>query len=463
MSNSPTDILFEPLQLGPTLRIPNRIVRSSISGKFDHEDGSMGQARVNWEARFARTGVGAIISSYVPVTLDGRIMPGYAGIHADDTIASWRVVGEAVHTHGSKFIIQLSHSGRQMDVPGVWNSGRPAPAVTSAREPIHGFKARAMSEAEIATLIGQFGRAAWRAREAGLDGVELHASNGYLFNQFLSSGINRRKDGWGGDLKGRARFLLEVVKAIRAEAGRDFHLQVKLGAIDYNNVDPLERKGNTLAETIQVAQWCEAAGVDALHISMGSSFPHPLNPPGDMPVDLLAKTYTAVAPYGDHGWRNWTAVRFRIFRPIYRWAWFRMKKGRRVEGVSTDEARAIKAAVSIPVISTGGYQSASYIAAAISSGACDAVSIARSLIANNDLLAQWRAGRDLPERPCTYCNKCLLNAPINPLGCYEESRFADREAMIADILSIYQPRPALTVPPLPGRSAAKLGAEGQAR
>lgn len=441
-----TDILFEPLRLGPQLTVKNRILRSSISGRFDNEDGTMNQARLNWETRFARAGVGAIISSYVPVTLDGRIMSGYAAIHNDDTIASWTKVGQAVHAFNCRYILQLSHSGRQMDLPGIWNDGRPAPAVTDAREPVHGFKARQMSGDEIEALIAKFARGAWRAREAGLDGVELHASNGYLFNQFLSSGINTRKDEWGGDLRARARFLLEVIKAVRGTVGRNFHLQVKLGAIDYNNVDPLERRGNTLADTIEVARWCEAATADALHISIGSSFPHPLNPPGDMPVDELARTYPAIAAYGDHGWRNWTTFRFRLLRPAFRWMWSRLQKGRPIEGVSLAEARAIKAAVAIPVISTGGYQTASVIREAIASGACDGVSIARSLIANNDLLQQWRAGHDLPQRPCTYCNKCLVNAPLNPLGCYEEARFANRQAMIDDILSVYATRPELVLP-----------------
>jgi 2,4-dienoyl-CoA reductase-like NADH-dependent reductase (Old Yellow Enzyme family) len=457
MAQAPADILFEPLQLGANLRIKNRILRSSVSGRFDNEDGSMAQPRINWEAMFARGGVGAIIGSYTPVTLDGRIMAGYASIHRDDFIPAWATLGAAVHAYDAKYIMQLSHSGRQMDVPGISNDRRPAPAATDAREPIHGFKARQMTEAEIEVLIQQFARAAWRAREAGLDGVELHASNGYLFNQFLSSGINTRRDQWGGKLEGRARFLMEVIKAIRGAVGRDFHLQVKLGAIDYNNVDPFEGRGNTLQDALQVAKWCEAAGVDALHVSIGSAFPHPLNPPGDMPVDELAQTYTAIAAHGDHGWRNWTVFRFRAFRPVFRWAWFRMQNGRRIEGVSVDEARAIKAAVTIPVISTGGYQTASFIREAINSKACDAVAIARPLIANNDLIAQWRAGRDSPEIPCTYCNRCLVNAPANPLGCYDVSRFANRAAMVEKILSVYATKPILVTPDVvkEGRQAAE--------
>ena len=457
MVTSPPDVLFQPLRLGPSLTVRNRILRSSISGRFDDEDGSMTQTRINWETKFARSGVGAIISSYTPVSLDGRIMSGYAGIQSDDMIGQWTAVGQAVHAFDTKFILQLSHSGRQMDLPGITNDRRPVPAVTDAREPIHGFKARQMSEPEIEALIAKFARAAWRAKEAGLDGVELHASNGYLFNQFLSSGINTRKDQWGGKLEGRARFLLEVIKAIRGAVGPDFHLQVKLGAIDFNNVDPLEGKGNTLEDSIQVAKWCEAAGAHALHVSIGSAFPHPLNPPGDMPVDELARTYTGIAPYGDHGWRNWTAFRFRILQPVFKWVWFRMQKGRPIEGVSLPEARAIKAAVRIPVISTGGYQSASFIREAITSGSVDAVSIARPLIANNDLLDQWRMGRDQPERPCTYCNRCLVNAPVNPLGCYEEARYPSRAAMVEEILSVYATRPTFVLPEAVGEPKRAVG------
>ena len=138
-----------------------------------------------------------------------------------------------------------------------------------------------MTRGEIDHTVKAFARAAWRAREAGLDGVELHAANGYLFTQFLSSGINDRTDEYGGSLANRARFLLDVIEAIRAEVGSAYHLQVKLSAVDRNNVVPWEGKGNTLEESVQVARWCEAAGADAIHVSTGSLFPHPLNPPGE--------------------------------------------------------------------------------------------------------------------------------------------------------------------------------------
>ena len=116
MRNPAEDPIFKPLEFR-NLRVENRIFRSNISGRFDNEDGSGTQTRINWEAKFARGGVGAVISSYVPVTLEGRIMAGYATIHRDDQIAFWRKVGEAVHAHGSKYILQLSHSGGSRTCP----------------------------------------------------------------------------------------------------------------------------------------------------------------------------------------------------------------------------------------------------------------------------------------------------------------------------------------------------------
>jgi 2,4-dienoyl-CoA reductase-like NADH-dependent reductase (Old Yellow Enzyme family) len=439
------DIIFTPLRFR-NLEVKNRVFRSNISGRFDNEDGSLTQTRINWECKFAKGGVGAIISSYVPVTMEGRIIAGYATIHRDDFIPLWETLGKAVHSFDCKFIMQLSHSGRQMDLPGVANQHRPAPSSTSRPEPLHGFLCRAMGVGEIERLIAAFASAAWRAREAGLDGVELHAANGYLFTQFLSSGINDRTDQYGGPLMNRARFLLEVIEAIRSRVGRDFHLQVKLSAIDRNNVIPWEGKGNTLENTTQVARWFEAAGADGIHVSTGSLFPHPLNPPGDLSLETLSVTYDAMISSGVHGLRNFMLFRYPLLRPIFRWLWFRMKRGLPVEGVSLDEARAIRQAVSIPVISTGGYQTASFVREALTSGAFDGVSIARSLVANNDLAHQWASGRDSPTRPCTYCNKCLVNAPKNPMGCYEEARFPDRDTMIAEIMSVYRAKPVLRVP-----------------
>jgi 2,4-dienoyl-CoA reductase (NADPH2) len=430
------DVIFTPLNFR-NLTVKNRIFRSSISGRWDNEDGSPTQTRVNWESKFAAGGVGAIITSYVPVLMEGRIINQYATMHRDEWIPLWAKVIESVHSYDTKFIIQLSHSGRQLDLPGIHNKERIPLSSTSKKEPINGIRCQAMTKDQIAHIVQAFANAAWRAREAGADGVELHSANGYLFTQFLSSGINDRTDEYGGSLENRARFLMEVIRAIRARVGPGFHLQAKLGAVDHNNVIPWESKGNTLEDAIQIAKWCEAEGVDGIHVSSGSSFPHPLNPPGGFPLDVLATTYDTMISSSGAGMRNFLLFRYPALRPIFRWMWNRLKKGHGVEGVSIEEARKIKAAVSIPVIVTGGFQHASVIAGAINSGACDGVAIARSLIANNDLVKIWESGLDMPERPCTYCNRCLVNAPKNPLGCYEPIRYPDHETMVNTIMSIY--------------------------
>ncbi len=439
------DIIFAPLKFR-NLAVKNRVFRSNISGRFDAENGALSQTRINWECKFARGGVGAVISSYVPVRMDGRIIAGYATIHCDEFIPLWQTLGEAVRANGAKYIIQLSHSGRQMDLPGIHNQHRPTISPTNQYETLHGFPSRAMGTGEVRKMVADFARAAWRAREAGLDGVELHAANGYLFTQFLSSAINDRTDEYGGSLRNRARLLLEVIEAIRDKVGWGFHLQVKLSAVDHNNVIPWEGKGNTLSDSVQVAKWCEAAGADALHVSTGSLFPHPLNPPGDLPLEVLAVTYDAMISSGVHGFRNFLFFRFPMLRPLFLQLWFRLKKGREDEGISLEECRVIKAAVNIPVINTGGYQSAAAVRRAINSGGCDGVSIARALVANNDLVEHWRAGLDEPPAPCTRCNKCLCNAPKNPMGCYEESRFPSREAMIEELMTIYETKPVLQIP-----------------
>src|ERR1700754_2407520 len=113
-----TDAIFEPLKF-KNLTVKNRIFRSNVSGRFDNYDGSGNQARINWELKFARGGVGAIISSFVPVEMRGRIVPNYATIDRDERIGFWRELGKRVHEQDCKYILQLSHGGRQRDIQGI--------------------------------------------------------------------------------------------------------------------------------------------------------------------------------------------------------------------------------------------------------------------------------------------------------------------------------------------------------
>jgi 2,4-dienoyl-CoA reductase (NADPH2) len=437
MENDP---IFQPLKFKSGLTVKNRIFRSSISGRWDNYDGSGTQARVNWEEKFAKGGCGAIITSFVPVHISGRILPGYPMIDADDKIPFWRHVIERVHQYDCRFIIQLSHGGRQRDVPGVENFLKTGISSTDHQDTFHGLLCHAASQQEIDNLVSWFAQGARRAREAGADGVELHSSHGYLFTQFLSSAINDRKDKYGGPVENRARFLLEVIRAIRKEVGPDFHVQAKLNAVDAgDSLYPWEGKGNTLEESLQIAEMAEAEGIDAVHVSIGSIFPHPQLPSGAFPPDELNWWYGGMGSSGVRAYLNYAMFHFKILRPIFLYLWNRTKKDRPVEGVCAIEAREFKKRLKVPIINTGGYQDASVIRKYISEGFLDAVSIARPLIANNNLPRIWRT-QDLPDKPCTYCNRCLVNAIANPLGCYEPRRFDSHEQMVKEVMTVYRPQ-----------------------
>jgi len=428
--------IFQPLRFRH-LEVKNRVFRSSLAGRFNNYDGTGNQAHVNWDLKFARGGVGAIISSNAPVHPRGLIVPNYAHIDRDETIPFWREVVTRVHEHGCRYIVQLAFSGRQRDIGGIqfekgWSS-------TDKDEPIHGLRCERMTVDQIQEIVRCFAQAARRAREAGADGIEIHGCNGYLITQFLSPAINDRKDEYGGSLENRARFALEIVRAIRAEVGDDFHMQFKITGVDYGgDLFFWWKKGTTIEDSIQVCRWLEEAGVDGFHVSSGNSFPHPRNPAGDFPIQDTVRGYDSMISSGRHTFRNYLLFRFWPFNAVFRKMWTRAAKGH-IEGINLADCRRIKEAVSVPVVCTGGFQTASVVAAAIERGDCDGVTIARPLIANPNLVQLWHEGHDRPARPCTYSNKCLINQVENPLGCYDQSRFDSREEMVREILSVYDP------------------------
>src|SRR5258708_297629 len=293
-------LIFSPLEFRH-LKVKNRLFRSNLSGMFDEYNGFGGHTRLNWEEKFAKGGVGCIISSYTPIAVRGRILIRYAMIDDDDKIPFWREVGKRVHDYDCRFVLQLSHSGRQQDMGGVENMFKKAQSSTSQKDFFHGIWAQAMTLTEIRETAEHFGQGARRARAAGLDGVELHGANGYLITQFLSSGINDRTDDYGGRVENRARFVLEIVRAIRREVGQDFHLQMKINGVDHNNwLYPWKKKGNSLDDTLTICKMLldDGKGVDSFHISSGSTFPHPRNPPGAISIQNLVRWYGGLSPSG---------------------------------------------------------------------------------------------------------------------------------------------------------------------
>lgn len=433
-----SEAIFQPLQFR-NLTVKNRLFRSSISGRFDNYDGSGTQTRIDWDVKFARGGIGTIISSNSPVHPRGIIVPNYAHLDDDDKIPFWRELGERVREHGAAYVPQIAYSGRQRDIGGiVYPKGLSS---TDKPETMHGFECERMTVPQIEEVVESFAQAARRVREAGLDGVEIHGCNGYLITQFLSPAINDRKDEYGGSLENRARFPLEIVRAVRREIGEDFHLQFKISAIDDHNALLFwQGKGTTLEDSIQVCRWLEEAGVDGFHVSSGSSFPHPRNPAGDFPIADVIRSYDTMLSSGKYTFRNYLAFRTWPINRLFRWLWTRRTKGG-IEGINLPLARAIKESVGVPVICAGGFQTGPVIAAAIERGDCDGVSMGRPLIANPDLPDILASGLERAPRPCTYCNKCLINFVENPLGCYEEARYDSREEMVRHILSVYRGAP----------------------
>ena len=445
-------LIFNPIEFR-NLTVKNRLFRSNLSGMFDDYNGHGGHARVNWETKFAKGGAGAIISSYTPVSVRGRILTRYAMIDDDNKIPFWREIGKHVHEYDCRFIMQLSHSGRQQDLGGVENLYHKGLSSTDKSDYFHGLPAQAMTKKDINEVIDAFAQGARRAREAGLDGVELHGANGYLITQFLSSGINDRTDEYGVSIENRTKFVLEIVRAIRREVGQDFHLQMKINGVDHNNwLYPWEKPGNTIEDTKQQCRILmdDGKGVDAFHVSSGSTFPHPRNPPGDFPVQEAVRWYDGMLSQGTRTHFNYWIFSHKITGLIFHkfWLW---RRGKVIEGINLNYAKAIRDFTraidpSVQILCTGGFQHANHIAAAIRSGDCDGVTIGRPLIANNDLphILQKQNGPDV-KRECTYCNKCLMNDLENPLGCYELSRFdgasfdEQYQNMIAEIMSVFEP------------------------
>ena len=343
---SGADVIFQPLEFR-NLTIPNRLFCSSIGNRIDFYDGTGSEIRIRWDVKWARTGVGAVISTHSPVDLRGNLSPHFAHIDRDDRIPFWRELIRRVHENDCAYILQLVFGGRHREVAGLhYDKGMSS---TDKPDWLRGFECTRMTTAEIASVVEAFGQAARRAREAGADGIELHGANGFVITQFLSKGINDRTDEYGGSLENRARFPLEVVREVRRQVGDDFHVQFKISVAEHiREVYPWRRSdGNTVEDSMQICKLLEGAGVDAFHVSSGANYPHPRNPAGKFPIDDVAKIFDLVSG-GKTPLRNFILLKTPVKRLVRRW-WEWPTRGRE-EGIHLLDARALKSAVSVPVI-----------------------------------------------------------------------------------------------------------------
>jgi 2,4-dienoyl-CoA reductase-like NADH-dependent reductase (Old Yellow Enzyme family) len=223
----------------------------------------------------ARGGAGLVLQEATAVTPEGRISPWDAGIWTEQQAQDYGRIVEFVRGRGAVPGIQLAHAGRKASTQRPWEgSGVVEPDdggwETVAPSPL-AFGAwplpKELSVAEIAALVEAFAAAARRALDAGFEVAEVHAAHGYLLHQFLSPLANQRADAYGGDLAGRSRFLLEVVRAVRAVWPDHRPLLVRVSATDWAD------GGWTLEETVELSRRLAAEGVDLVDVSSGGLTP----------------------------------------------------------------------------------------------------------------------------------------------------------------------------------------------
>jgi len=269
--------LFTPIKIR-SVEFRNRIwIAPMCMYACENRDGIVGDFHYVHHNTFANGGAGLIIAEATGVTAAGRISPWCPGIYNDEQVAAWKVVTDGVHSRGAKIALQLAHAGRKASTNRGWpgyESGSVAIAdggwqtVSATSKAFPGYAApRELETEEIPELVAAFAVGARRAVSAGFDAVQIHAAHGYLVHQFLSPITNQRTDRFGGSLENRARLLVEIVAAIRAEVGSHYPVMVRFSATDYRE------DGLTVDQTAQIAKWCDEAGADFFDISSGGLIP----------------------------------------------------------------------------------------------------------------------------------------------------------------------------------------------
>lgn len=263
--------LFEPIKIRE-LEIRNRIfIPAMCQYSCENQDGVIGEWHLVHLGARAVGGAGMIIAEASGVTPEGRISPWCPGIWNYEQVAAWARVNHFIHSQGAKSAIQLAHAGRKGSTYRDWSGKGSVPielggwqTVSSTNVAFEGYEApRELSTEEVIELIQDFAKAAKNAVLASFDAVEIHAAHGYLIHQFLSPITNHRTDEFGGSLENRARILLEIIKAIRAEVGEMLPIFVRFSATDYRE------DGWDVEQTTQVAKWCAEVGADLFDISSG--------------------------------------------------------------------------------------------------------------------------------------------------------------------------------------------------
>jgi 2,4-dienoyl-CoA reductase-like NADH-dependent reductase (Old Yellow Enzyme family) len=410
MATSP----FDPLKIG-ALEIPGRIYKCATSETSADEDGFVTDQLILFYERMARGGTPMMITGNVYAGASGKSTRNMTGIDSDEKIAGLRRLTARVHELNSLVFVQISHCGRQA-MPNVVGFQPIAPS--AIREPTMGSMPREITLSEIGIVIEEFAAGAARAVEAGFDGIEIHGGHGYLISQFLTPHTNRREDEYGGSLENRARLLLEIIRAVRHATGPKFPILLKM-----NGTDALPgRNGLDTDELVRIGQLAQEAGVDAIEVSVGhyeSGF--------RMCAGSFSGFYREFLKYGSgrdmpRARRSVLGLLHPILDRVSGWMW------PPEEGFNLQYARKFKAALDIPVICVGGFQTLEAIVGALESGDVDAVSCGRQMIADPFFVQNLRSGAQGPT--CDFCNRCLARTGYEPLDCFNPIVRQAKEEML---------------------------------
>lgn len=351
------DALFQPLTLG-AIRLAHRVVMAPLTRLRSRQPGNIPhELNATYYGQRATRG-GLIIAEATDISPQARGYPGAPGVYSQEQVAGWRLVTDAVHAKGGFIFDQIWHTGRishsSMQPDGALPVAPSAIAANGKHMTVNFESApfetpRALETAEIAGIVADFKKAAENARAAGFDGVEVHGANGYLINQFLHDGSNRRTDQYGGGIENRARFLLEIVDEVVTVMGAD-RVGVRLSPWGRNNSqvdsDPLALYSFVCAELGK----------------RGLAYLHLVEPRADQSSDVNA-----------------------------------------LDANAPDAAATFKAKFGGALIAAGGF-TAETGAEAVAFGKADAIAFGRLFIANPDLPERFRrrAALNRYDRPTFY-------------------------------------------------------------
>jgi 2,4-dienoyl-CoA reductase-like NADH-dependent reductase (Old Yellow Enzyme family) len=351
-----TDTLAHTVTLPCGVVVPNRLVKAAMTEGLATARGVPTPELRRLYERWRTSGAGVLITGNIQVDRNHLERPGNVIIDGEPdaelhtALTAW---ARAATGNGHHLWAQLSHAGRQ--TPKAVNAHPEAPSAVKLAIPGGQFGSPVeMSQAGIEKAVERFGIAAAACKNAGFTGVEVHGAHGYLLSTFLSPRTNRRKDRYGGELRNRARALLEVVESIREAVGPGFPIAVKLNSADF------QKGGFCFEDSLRVAQWLEQSGVDLIEVSGG--------------------TYEQPKLVGLEG------VEAESQQPV-------KPSTRAREAYFVDFANAMRRQVSIPLMVTGGWRRRAAMEEAIENGCTDLIGIGRPMCVDTGAPARLLAGQ----------------------------------------------------------------------